>query len=150
MAGMSEGTCTRYRCRGCGEEWTWRNTQEGRNAYARTNRQHDGELVPIGTEYRGLHRADEGGVPWPEILRRLWCEAQVDHVARVMGVPADLLPFGGVPLDIRHEREEAAPGVFVDTVNAIPTEYTDAAWLGPKPGAQWVDHEGQPITTDER
>lgn len=111
MAGMSEGTCTRYRCRGCGEEWTWRNTQEGRNAYARTNRQHDGELVPVGTEYRGRHRADEGGDPWPAML-------PAEHVEPIPTDP--------------------------------PAEYTDATHLRPQPGAQWVDHEGQPITNDER
>ena len=44
---MSGGTCTRYRCRICGEVWTWRNTQEGRNDYARQQYRHDGMLEEV-------------------------------------------------------------------------------------------------------
>lgn len=119
MVEVNAGTCTRYRCRGCGEEWTWRNTQEGRNAYARTNRQHDGELVPVGTEYRGLHRADEGeiGEPWPAMRYRLrsyllWPSLLAEYVEPI---PAD-----------------------------PPAEYTDATHLRPQAGAEWVDHRGRP------
>lgn len=118
MVEVNAGTCTRYRCLGCGEEWTWRNTQEGRNAYARTNRQHDGELVPVGTEYRGLHRADEGGDPWPAMRYRL----------RSYILWPSLLPA---------EHVEPIP-------TDPPAEYADATRLRPLPGAEWVDHQGRP------
>lgn len=124
MVEVNAGTCTRYRCRGCGEEWTWRNTQEGRNAYARTNRQHDGELVPVGTEYRGLHRADEGGDPWPAMNYRRWLFAYAEALAARYGLDETRVTF--------HRWMPPAD------------EYANSSWLGVLPGAERVDHRGRP------
>lgn len=46
------GTAARWRCPDCGEEWTWRYTYDGFNAFARTQRQHDGQLRMVD-EARG-------------------------------------------------------------------------------------------------
>ncbi|QWY80280.1 ribbon-helix-helix DNA binding domain protein [Gordonia phage EdmundFerry] len=70
---MSGGTVTRYRCRKCGEVWTWRNTQEGRNEYARQQYRHDGMLeeVPLD-EYPGQHRNGEPGLTWWPVMLYRW------------------------------------------------------------------------------
>lgn len=47
------GTVTTYRCRDCGETWTWRNTPEGERGLAETQALHGGQLYPT----------DEGGNP---------------------------------------------------------------------------------------
>lgn len=47
------GTATTYRCRDCGETWTWRNTPDGERGLADTQALHGGQLYPT----------DEGGNP---------------------------------------------------------------------------------------
>lgn len=45
------GTAATYRCRDCGETWTWRNTPDGERGLAETQALHGGQLYPT----------DEGG-----------------------------------------------------------------------------------------
>ncbi|WPH57944.1 hypothetical protein SEA_RAYTHEFIREFLY_69 [Gordonia phage RayTheFireFly] len=46
--GTDGGTATVYRCRDCGEMWTWRNTPDGERGLAETQALHGGQLYPIG------------------------------------------------------------------------------------------------------
>ncbi len=46
----SEGTATTYRCRDCGERWTWRNTPDGARGLAETQALHHGQLYPFEDE----------------------------------------------------------------------------------------------------
>ncbi|AON97359.1 hypothetical protein BIZ71_gp66 [Gordonia phage Hedwig] len=46
--GNDGGTATTYRCRDCGETWTWRNTPDGDRGLAETQALHGGQLYPIG------------------------------------------------------------------------------------------------------
>lgn len=51
-----------------------------------------------------------------------------------------------------HDHDEADEQIVENvTITGHPREYTDAPWLGIKPGAPWVDTDGRPIIphTDE-
>ncbi|QKY80060.1 hypothetical protein SEA_DOGGS_60 [Gordonia phage Doggs] len=41
------GTVTTYRCRDCGETWTWRNTPDGARGLAETQALHGGQLYRV-------------------------------------------------------------------------------------------------------
>lgn len=56
-------TVTRYQCEFCGAYVTWRNTPDGRRAFGESNRRHDYQLRPVGDEYHGRHRLEDGGIP---------------------------------------------------------------------------------------
>ncbi|QPO17077.1 hypothetical protein SEA_DEXDERT_81 [Gordonia phage Dexdert] len=127
---MSGGTVTRYRCRKCGEVWTWRNTQEGRNDYARQQYRHDGMLEEVPPdEYPGRHRNGEPGLTWWPVMLYRWNMAA--YLCRSMGLPEGAIVYAS----------QMRTGQF----DEHPREYHYPPYLGIKPGAPWVDGDGKPI-----
>ena len=110
------GTVTRYQCEFCGAYVTWRNTGDGRRAFRESNRRHDYQLRPVGDDYHGRHRLEDGGVrPATFLAWDLWWS----------------LPS-----------QNRAP-LIIDDVEGIADdvpEYTASAWLGTTSGAPyWID-----------
>lgn len=115
------GTVTSYRCSDCGGEWTYRNTQDGFNEYARTNRNHDGKLTVVGAGYVGRHRLALGGVSVPMTRARAIMRSNTD-VLRDLGLLDTPFECTVVPA--------------VDP--AVPYDY-HVGPLGIIPGAPWFD-----------
>ncbi|QGJ95865.1 hypothetical protein J1770_gp80 [Gordonia phage EMoore] len=136
------GTVTRYQCDWCGAYVTWRNTPDGRRAFAESNRRHDYHLRPVG-DYHGRHRIEDGGIS-PSTFKAwdLWWALPAQNRPPHFIVYADEIA-AELTLDVR--RYLAAQGIddevsVVFDRDAIPEVYADATSLGTIPGAPyWVD-----------
>ncbi|QGJ93641.1 hypothetical protein J1771_gp87 [Gordonia phage MelBins] len=157
------GTVTRYQCDWCGAHVTWRNTPEGRRGFAESNRRHDFHLRPVGDEYHGRHRLEDGGacceLSWSGNGAGLWvCDgcgrtrpmddialaAFFDWAPRPQHLVVDVDAMAdALTLDVR--RYLSAQGIDTEVTvvfdrDALPEVYADASSLGTIPGAPyWID-----------
>ncbi|AXQ60697.1 hypothetical protein SEA_ALI17_82 [Gordonia phage Ali17] len=124
------GTVTRYQCEWCGAYVTWRNTPEGRRGFAESNRRHDFHLRPVGDEYHGRHRLEDGGIS-PSTLKAwaLWWSLPAANRAPLI-----------IDIETPDDLCITATQWLREGIDDDVPEYTSSSLLGTIPGAPyWID-----------